>query len=127
MANSEMLGLEADDGQAIAVAEPKPQAVMTVAKVESKPTAIMAGDRGLKLATLDDAWRFAGMVLSSRLAPSTFDSREKILIAMQYGAEVGLTPMQSLQSIAVINGRPSMWGDALPGLVWGSGSTRIGC
>ena len=37
------------------------------------------------------------------------------------GREVGLSPMQSLAQIAVINGRPSMWGDALLALVKKSG------
>jgi hypothetical protein len=29
------------------------------------------------------------------------------------GLEVGLSPMQSIQNIAVINGRPSIWGDSM--------------
>ena len=28
------------------------------------------------------------------------------------GREVGLSPLQALQSIACINGRPAIWGDA---------------
>lgn len=40
-----------------------------------------------------------------------------ILVAMEFGAEIGLKPLASLQNIAVINGRPSLWGDALLGLV----------
>jgi hypothetical protein len=39
------------------------------------------------------------------------------MIAVQMGADLGLKPMQSLQNIAVINGRPSVWGDAALGLV----------
>jgi hypothetical protein len=35
--------------------------------------------------------------------------------------EVGLTPMAALQSIAVVNGRPSVWGDGAIGLVRSSG------
>src|SRR5947209_2188369 len=42
---------------------------------------------------------------------------ENILIAMQMGYEVGLKPMQAIQNIAVINGRPSIWGDAAIALV----------
>jgi hypothetical protein len=37
------------------------------------------------------------------------------------GAEVGLPPMASLQNIAVINGRPSLWGDAQLAVVRGTG------
>jgi hypothetical protein len=42
------------------------------------------------------------------------------MLAIQHGSEVGLSPMQSLQSIAVINGRPTIWGDAALALVVGS-------
>ncbi|HUS37961.1 MAG TPA: recombinase RecT, partial [Pirellulales bacterium] len=35
------------------------------------------------------------------------------MIAVQMGAEVGLPPMASIQNVAVINGRPSIWGDAM--------------
>ena len=37
----------------------------------------------------------------------------QILCAIQYGIEIGLSPMQALQSIAVINGKPSIYGDGL--------------
>lgn len=48
------------------------------------------------------------------------NTQDKILIALQYGAEVGLSPMQSIQSVAVINGRPTMWGDAVLAVVLAS-------
>lgn len=35
-----------------------------------------------------------------------------VVIALQFGMELGLQPMQSLQNIANINGNPSIWGDA---------------
>lgn len=34
------------------------------------------------------------------------------MIAVQHGLEIGLAPMQALQSIAVINGKPALYGDA---------------
>ena len=77
--------------------------------------------RGLALASMDDAFRFAKMVASSEFAPKDFRGKpESCLLAVQHGSEVGLGPMQSLQSIAVINGRPSVWGDAALALVMGS-------
>jgi hypothetical protein len=76
---------------------------------------------GLALATFDDAFRFAKMVASSDFAPKDFRGKpESCLLAIQHGSEVGLSPMQSLQSIACINGRPSVWGDAALALVIGS-------
>jgi hypothetical protein len=69
--------------------------------------------RGLALASIDDAFRFATMVAKSDFAPKDFKGKpESCLLAIQHGSEIGLSPMQSLQSIAVINGRPSIWGDA---------------
>jgi len=44
-----------------------------------------------------------------------------VLIAVQLAMELGVAPMQGLQSIAVINGRPTIWGDLLPALVYQSG------
>jgi hypothetical protein len=77
--------------------------------------------RGLALATFDDAFRFAQMVAKSEFAPKDFKGKpESCLLAIQHGSEVGLSPMQSLQSIAVINGRPTIWGDAALALVQAS-------
>ena len=77
--------------------------------------------RGLALASMDDAYRFAKMVAATEFAPKDFRGKpEACLLAIQAGAEVGLSPMQSLQSIAVINGRPSIWGDAAMALVQAS-------
>ena len=69
--------------------------------------------RGLALHSFDDAFRFAGMVAKSDFAPKDFRGKpEACLLAIQHGAELGLSPLQSLQSITVINGRPSIYGDA---------------
>ena len=77
--------------------------------------------RGLALATFDDAWRFWQMVAKTDFAPKDFKGKpEACLLAGQHGAELGLSPMQSLQSIAVINGRPCVWGDAALALVQSS-------
>jgi hypothetical protein len=77
--------------------------------------------RGLALATFDDAFRFAKVVASTEFAPKDFRGKpEACMLAIQAGSEVGLSPMQSLQSIAVINGRPSIWGDAAMALVQAS-------
>jgi hypothetical protein len=45
---------------------------------------------------------------------------ENVLVAMQWGREIGLKPLQALQNIAVINGRPNLWGDAVLALVLNS-------
>jgi len=42
---------------------------------------------------------------------------QDVMIALQMGLELGLMPMQAIQSIAVINGRPSVYGDAALAIV----------
>ena len=77
--------------------------------------------RGLALQTFADAMKFAEMVANSEFAPKDFRGKPaSCLLAIQHGSEVGLSPMQSLQSIAVINGRPTIWGDAAMALVQAS-------
>ena len=77
--------------------------------------------RGLALQTMAEAMSFASMVAKSEFAPKDFKGKpESCLLAIQHGSEVGLSPMQSLQSIAVINGRPTIWGDAALALVQAS-------
>lgn len=70
---------------------------------------------------VDDAFRLATAVVGGNMAPESFKgNREGVMIAMLHGMELGLSPMQAIQSIAVINGRPSIWGDALLALVMNS-------
>ena len=76
---------------------------------------------GLALQSFDDAFRFAKLVAASEFPPKDFRGKpESCMLAIQHGSEVGLSPMQSLQSIAVINGRPTIWGDAALALVQAS-------
>ena len=77
--------------------------------------------RGLALSTFEDAYRFAGLVAKSEFAPKDFRGKpESCMLAIQHGAELGLSPMQSLQSIAVVNGRPSVYGDTALAVCKGS-------
>ena len=63
---------------------------------------------------LTEAMEFAKFVSTSGHIPKQFQGKPNdILVAIQWGYEIGLAPMQALQNIAVINGRPSLWGDSL--------------
>lgn len=67
---------------------------------------------------LDEAMRLADMLAQSDLVPTQYRGKAgDVLVAVQWGLEVGLKPLQALQNIAVINGRPTLWGDALVALV----------
>ncbi|GIV51921.1 MAG: hypothetical protein KatS3mg038_2442 [Candidatus Kapaibacterium sp.] len=80
---------------------------------DQEKTTIAVSQRGISLSTIDDMFRFAKCVAASGLAPKGMDTPEKILVAIEYGLEIGLTPMAAVQSVACINGRPAVWGDAL--------------
>ena len=50
----------------------------------------------------------AGIFLRSGLTPAHFKTAEAVLTAILYGQELGFSPMQSLQSIQVIQGKPTV-------------------
>lgn len=71
--------------------------------------------------TFEQALTFSNYLADSDLVPKDFKGKPaNCLIAMQWGAEIGLQPLQALQNLAVINGRPALWGDAVIALVRGS-------
>src|SRR4051812_48496563 len=56
--------------------------------------------------------QLAGKLASSELVPKSFRAKpQDLFICWAMGYQVGLTPEQSMQCIAVINGKPAMWGD----------------
>lgn len=105
--------------------KPKDTKTMTTPNTEmtqAEPrSTVVIGKTGIQLTTLDEMWRFAVAVAKSGLAPKGIQTPEAITVAIQMGLEVGLTPMAALQNIAVINGRPSLWGDAQLAVVRATG------
>lgn len=76
--------------------------------------------------TFDELIRFAVIVARANWAPASYKvgqkfDEDKILIAMMQGMELGLPALMSVQSIAVINGMPSIYGDAMLAVVERSG------
>lgn len=66
----------------------------------------------------EQALTFSQYLADSDMVPKDFKGKPgNCLIAMQWGAEIGLKPLQALQNLAVINGRPALWGDAVIALV----------
>jgi len=91
-------------------ADPKP-APQEQALEPRRTTAALVGF-GIVPQNLEDAYRFAKMLAGSDLVPKDYRGKpENCIVAMQYGAEIGLPPMASLQSVAVINGKPGVYGD----------------
>jgi len=72
----------------------------------------------LQPANITEAMQMAEMLARSQMVPKGYQGKpQDTLVAMMMGAELGLNPIQSLQNIAVVNGRPSIYGDALLALV----------
>jgi hypothetical protein len=68
--------------------------------------------------SLEEAMKFAEIMAKSSIVPKGYQGKAAdILVAVQMGAELGLKPIQALQNIAVINGKPSVYGDAMLALV----------
>jgi hypothetical protein len=92
---------------------------------ETKPAlpALVSGGqiRAIVPQTFEEAWRIANAIAKAGMSPPGLESPEKITIALMAGLEIGLPPMQAIQSIAVINNRPSLYGDGPIALVRASG------
>ena len=73
---------------------------------------------GIRPRSLEELMQFAEAIAGSELMPKDYRNKPaNVVVAIQMGSELGLAPLQALQNIAVINGRPSVWGDALLALV----------
>src|SRR4051812_12449249 len=94
-----------------------------IVKNEHDVSTIGIDKRGVVLRSYDDLWKFSQAVYSSKgMCPKHLESAEAVLVAIQMGLEIGLTPMSAIQNIAVINGIPSIFGDAAKALVLASGA-----
>lgn len=68
--------------------------------------------------SMDEAFRMAEMLAGSQMVPKNYQGKpQDALVAMMMGSELGLNPIQSLANVAVINGKPAIYGDALLALV----------
>lgn len=77
--------------------------------------------QGFAPATLGEAMEFSKMLADSTMVPRAYQGKpQDILVCVQWGQEIGLAPLQALQNIAVINGKPSVYGDAAMALVQAS-------
>jgi len=77
--------------------------------------------QGFAPTNLTEAMQFSEMLSKSQMVPRQYQGKpEDVLVAMQWGREIGLAPLQALQNISVINGKPSVYGDAAMALVQAS-------
>lgn len=73
--------------------------------------ATVVQERGVAIRSLGELMQFSRMVANSGLAPKDFKTPESIMLAVQHGLELGLSPLQALQGTCVINGRVTIFGD----------------
>lgn len=72
----------------------------------------LTGGFDLRPQSLEQAMQFAKLMADSDLVPKDFRGKPgNVIIAVQMAAELGISPMQGIQNIAVINGRPGIYGD----------------
>ena len=92
---------------------------------ENKQLAVVQQDRGtfdLSPRNFEQALTLADYLAASDMVPKQYRGRPgDCLIAMQWGMEIGLKPLQALQSIAPINGKPNLYGDAGKALLLANG------
>lgn len=74
--------------------------------------------------TMPEVFSLAEAVHKSGLAPAGLNNTQAVAIAILHGLELGVPPMTALQKIAVINGRPTIWGDLAMALVRSSGAAE---
>lgn len=93
---------------------------------EHRDTPVVHSRRGPErtLALIEDLWQFAQRIHATEFVPGPLRRRpEAVLAAMVAGAERGLSAMESLRSIHVIDGRPTLSAEAMRALVFAAGHT----
>lgn len=87
---------------------------------------------GIQVQTYDECMKFADAVANSELVPKSYKAQGKsvdkikadLFVAIAMGQELGLTPMAAIQGIAVVNGMPTIWGDAMLAIVRASNKIK---
>jgi hypothetical protein len=96
-----------------------------IQKTPPKPqisTSGYGGSKSLQLGNIEEIYRAAQAFSKTSFVPQCYRGKpDDAFAALTLGMEVGLPPMRSLQSIAVVNGTPCIYGDAQLALVKASG------
>ena len=80
----------------------------------------LSPEGGVKLRSIGEAFGFAKLIADGGWLPKGV-SQTAAVLAIAQGASIGLNPFQSVQQIAVVNGRPTLYGDGLNAAVRRSG------
>jgi hypothetical protein len=89
--------------------EPRPD-LLAKAIEKTEQENILVTDHGLDFGTFKGLWQLATLIFRSKVAPKELDSIEAICVVIAKGRTIGLDPFQSVESIAVINNKPLLFG-----------------
>lgn len=67
--------------------------------------------------TYEGKLQMAGALAKSGLIPQGLNTPEKVFVALQWGHELGLSPMVAVNNVAVINGKPTLSADIMAAVV----------
>ena len=92
--------------------------------MENRHVPVMAKSGfSLVAGNFEEAMKIANMLAGSKLVPQQYQGHpEDVLIACSWGESLGLKPLSALNAIAVVNGRPQLFGDALNALIMKHGT-----
>lgn len=79
-----------------------------------------SADGALQLRNLGEAFCVARLLIGAGFAPKGA-TVESATVSIMKGRKLGMDPLTAVQGIASINGRPTLWGDAMVGVVKASG------
>lgn len=99
-----------------------PDEKLAIVGAQSKATVVPMGHFRLLPSSLGEAMEMAKLIANTELCPKNYRGKPAdCIVAYEYGAALGLSWMQALRFVSVINGQGSLWGDAVPALILGSG------
>lgn len=110
---------------------PTPPEPVTRASKEIMALSIGADVRPVIPRSIEEVFRLAQLIVNAGLAPASYESEfkakdggfvkapdpQKVTIGIMTALELGVPPMQGLSGIAIINNRPSVWGDLAVALI----------
>ncbi len=67
--------------------------------------------------TFGEKYKMAQILSQSGLIPQGLNTPEKVCVALQWGHELGLSPMVAVNNVAVINGKPTLSADIMGAVV----------
>lgn len=133
----------AANSEAVSASTAQTTHIPTSEKPVKGQVVVSAGSKiqGLVPTTIQEAWLFCSKMAESFSLPEAYYKKPKLpegmkedqlpnimniatsraMQAMQLGMEVGLPPAQAIQSVLIMNGVGTIWGDSQLGLVLGSG------